>query len=98
MREWLPGTIPGVVVPGETLMSLVLLLARLLLAGVFGVAGFANLANLTRSRQALRDFGVPGRLSSPFGVLLPLIELAVAVALVQSASQPKLNVRRMVSA
>src|SRR5437763_13502559 len=62
-------------------MSLVLLLARLLLAAVFLVAGVAKLADLAGSQQALRDFGVPAKLSTPFGVLLPLAELAVAVAL-----------------
>src|SRR5437667_2732700 len=62
-------------------MALVLLIARLLLAVVFLVAGLAKLADLAGSRQALRDFGVPARLANPFGVLLPLAELAVVVAL-----------------
>ena len=31
MIEWVPGTIPGVLVPGETLMSLVLLIGLLML-------------------------------------------------------------------
>ena len=30
------------------------------------------------SQQALRDFGVPARLATPLGVLLPLAELALA--------------------
>src|SRR2546421_8676075 len=63
-------------------MSLALLIARLLLAAVFLVAGIAKLADLAGSRQALRDFGVPAKLSTPFGVLLPLAELAVAVGLI----------------
>jgi peroxiredoxin/uncharacterized membrane protein YphA (DoxX/SURF4 family) len=67
-------------------MSLALLLARLLLAAVFVVAGLAKLADLAGSRQALRDFGVPARLADPIGVLLPLAELAVAVALVSTTS------------
>src|SRR5262249_62414682 len=53
-------------------MSLVLLLARLLLAVVFLAAGLAKLADLAGSRQALRDFGVPARLATPLGLLLPL--------------------------
>ena len=57
-----------------------MLCARLLLALVFLVAGLAKLADLAGSRQAMRDFGVPARLAAPFGVLLPLAELAVAVA------------------
>ena len=67
-------------------MQSVLLVLRLGLSAVFLVAGFAKLADLAGSRAALRDFGVPARLSSPFGVLLPLAELAVAVALVPAAS------------
>jgi len=67
-------------------MDVVLFIARLLLAAVFFVAGFAKLADLPGSRQALRDFGVPAVLANPSGVLLPLAEIAVAVALIPSAS------------
>src|SRR5215475_15089096 len=63
-------------------MSLLLLLLRLLLAGTFAVAGSAKLADLAGSRKAMRDFGVPSNLADVFGLLLPLAELAVAVALV----------------
>src|SRR5215831_1017894 len=67
-------------------MAFALLTARLLLAAVFLVAGIAKLADLAGSRQALRDFGVPARLAMPFGLLLPLAELAVAVALLLPAT------------
>jgi peroxiredoxin len=63
-------------------MSLLLLLLRLFLAGTFAVAGAAKLADLAGSRKAMRDFGVPAKLADVFGLLLPLAELAVAVALV----------------
>jgi peroxiredoxin/uncharacterized membrane protein YphA (DoxX/SURF4 family) len=63
-------------------MSLILLLARLGLAAVFLVASLAKLADLAGSRQAMRDFGVPAKLAPPLGLLLPLAELAVALALV----------------
>lgn len=63
-------------------MSIALLLARLLLAGVFIVAGLAKLADRAGSQKALRDFGVPAVLATPFGVVLPLAELAVAIALI----------------
>src|SRR5438132_12892887 len=66
-------------------MSLALLIARLLLSAVFLVAGFAKLADLAGSRQALRDFGLPNKLAYIFGLLLPLAEIAVAVALVPPA-------------
>jgi uncharacterized membrane protein YphA (DoxX/SURF4 family)/thiol-disulfide isomerase/thioredoxin len=67
-------------------MGLVLLLARLLLVLVFFVAGLAKLADRSGSQQALRDFGVPALLAAPLGILLPLAELAVAVALVPTVS------------
>jgi peroxiredoxin len=67
-------------------MDIVLLLARLLLAMVFVVAGLAKLVDRAGSRQALIDFGVPARLVTPLVVLLPLAELAVAVALIPTAS------------
>jgi peroxiredoxin/uncharacterized membrane protein YphA (DoxX/SURF4 family) len=67
-------------------MDVVLLIARLLLAAVFLVAGFAKLADLRGSRAAMSGFGVPERLAGPFGLVLPLVEIAVAVALVPVAS------------
>jgi peroxiredoxin/uncharacterized membrane protein YphA (DoxX/SURF4 family) len=63
-------------------MSLLLLFPRLLLCLVFLVAGAAKLADLPGSRQAMRDFGLPAKLADVFGLLLPLAELAAAVALV----------------
>src|SRR5207248_8357362 len=62
-------------------MPLLLLCVRLLLALVFLVAGLAKLADVAGSQQALRDFGVPAKLATPLGVLLPVAELVVAVAL-----------------
>jgi peroxiredoxin len=62
-------------------MDILLLIARLLLGGVFLVAGFTKLADRAGSRQAVIDFGVPAPLAAPLSVLLPLVELAVAVAL-----------------
>jgi peroxiredoxin/uncharacterized membrane protein YphA (DoxX/SURF4 family) len=58
----------------------------MLLAAVFAVAGIAKLRDLEGSRSAMRDFGVPSGLAGPAGVLLPLAELAVAVALVPAPS------------
>jgi hypothetical protein len=50
------------------------------------IAGLAKLADLASSQQAVRDFGVPAKLSTPFGVLLLVAELAVAEALVPTGS------------
>lgn len=67
-------------------MEVVLLVAHMLLAAVFLVAGLAKLADLAGSRQAMRDFGVPAALAMPFGTLLPLAELLVAVLLIPAAT------------
>jgi thiol-disulfide isomerase/thioredoxin len=68
------------------MMEILLLAARLLLSGVFGVAGLAKLFDRAGSRQAFVDFGVPNALASPLSVLLPLAELAIAVALLPVAT------------
>jgi peroxiredoxin/uncharacterized membrane protein YphA (DoxX/SURF4 family) len=67
-------------------MDVFLLLVRLVLAGVFGLAGVTKLADLPGSRSAMRNFGVPERFSGPAGLALPLVELAVAVMLLPKAS------------
>ena len=58
----------------------------MLLALVFAVAGVAKLADRAGSRQAVGEFGVPAALVAPLGILLPLAELAVAVALVPTTT------------
>ncbi len=67
-------------------MDLVLLLARLVLAAIFLVAGLAKLADRAGSREALIGFGLPAALAAPGGTLLPLAELVVAVALIPVAT------------
>jgi methylamine dehydrogenase accessory protein MauD len=67
-------------------MDVALLCARSLLALVFAVAGVAKLIDLSGSRRAIVDFGVPAALAAPLGILLPLAELAVAVALVPTTT------------
>src|SRR5579859_7374253 len=63
-------------------MATVEVIARILLAAVFITAGVGKLLDLEGSRQAMRDFGVPGQLAKSAGVLLPIAELATALALV----------------
>jgi peroxiredoxin len=63
-------------------MGVLLLGIRLLLAAVFGVAAIGKLAGVSATRKSLVDFGLPTSLTKPVGVLLPLAELTVAVALV----------------
>jgi methylamine dehydrogenase accessory protein MauD len=67
-------------------MDVALLLARLLLAVVFAVAGAGKLADRPGSRRAVTEFGVPTLLATPLGVLLPLTELAVAVTLIPAST------------
>ncbi len=66
-------------------MSILLLVARLLLAVVFVVAGLAKIVDLKGSQKAVKGFGVPSFLATPLGILLPFAELAVAVALIPSS-------------
>src|SRR5579884_3996156 len=63
-------------------MNDILLAARLVLALVFLVAGVAKLADLAGSRRAMIGFGLPEVLARPVALLLPLAELAVAIALI----------------
>lgn len=67
-------------------MQVLLLVARLLLSAVFIVAGITKLVDRRGSRQALIDFGVPGVLASPLGLLLPVAELVVALLMLPLAS------------
>jgi uncharacterized membrane protein YphA (DoxX/SURF4 family)/peroxiredoxin len=55
---------------------------RFLLAATFAVAGVAKLLDLDGSRNAMRGFGVSERAANPLGVIVPVAELLVAVALV----------------
>lgn len=57
------------------------LLARFVLAAVFGVAGFAKLAGREGVRRSLGQLGVPIRLVTTVGGALVLSELGVAVGL-----------------
>jgi uncharacterized membrane protein YphA (DoxX/SURF4 family)/peroxiredoxin len=67
-------------------MTTAVLAIRMLLAAVFAVAGIAKLRDLDGSRAAMKDFGVPAGLARTAGVLLPLAEIAVAIALVPTVS------------
>jgi methylamine dehydrogenase accessory protein MauD len=67
-------------------VDIALLIARLLLALVFVVAGVTKLADRAGTRQAVVDFGVPAPLATPLGIFLPLAELAVAAALIPTST------------
>ncbi len=63
-------------------MVVTILAARLLLAAIFLLAGSTKLVDPAGSRKALRDFGLPSALARPMVLLLPLLEILVAVALI----------------
>lgn len=67
-------------------MDALLLAARLILAAVFLVSGIAKLFDLSGSQAAMRSFGVPESLTRSGGILLPIVELAIAVLLVPIAT------------
>jgi uncharacterized membrane protein YphA (DoxX/SURF4 family) len=68
-------------------MEDVLFLAgRLLLAAVFGVAGFSKLASVSRARDSIVEFGVPTFFATPITGALISGELAVAITLLRSAT------------
>jgi peroxiredoxin/uncharacterized membrane protein YphA (DoxX/SURF4 family) len=67
-------------------MDVILLLVRLVLAGIFGLAAVTKLADLPGSRTAMRNFGVPERYAGPAGIALPLVELGVAILLLPQAT------------
>ena len=67
-------------------MTIALLLTRLALAAVFVTAGIAKLLDVPGSREALRQFGLPGPVARAGSMALPLLELAVAVALLPGIS------------
>src|SRR5215216_5033725 len=67
-------------------MDAALLIARLVLAALFSLAGVAKLSDLKGSRRAIIDFGVPSAIAAPLGLLLPLAELAIAATLLPAST------------
>jgi len=67
-------------------MSSVVLAARLLLTAVFAVAAVGKIMDLKGSRASLAGFGVPPGAAAILGTILPVAELAVAIALVPRPS------------
>ena len=62
------------------------LIARLLLAVVFVVAGWAKLTDRAGTREAVVAFGAPAPLAGPLALLIPPAELAAAVLLLPAAT------------
>lgn len=67
-------------------MEILLWVARVILAIVFGVAGIAKLMDREGARRALTGFGVSAVLAAPLAWALPIVEILVAVALLPLAT------------
>jgi thiol-disulfide isomerase/thioredoxin/uncharacterized membrane protein YphA (DoxX/SURF4 family) len=63
-------------------MEIVLLVSRLFLALVFGVAGFAKAVDPAGSRRAIIGFGVPEKFAAALAWCLPALEIVFALALI----------------
>jgi uncharacterized membrane protein YphA (DoxX/SURF4 family) len=62
-------------------MGAIVLIARLLLAAVFAVAGIAKMADEKGSKKSLLQLGVPASWADSIAMLLPVAELMCAAAL-----------------
>jgi hypothetical protein len=58
-----------------------MLVVRMALVTVFAVAGFSKLVDRDGTQRAIRAFGFPSVLAPPVAVILPLAEMATALAL-----------------
>lgn len=67
-------------------MDATILLIRVFLAIVFGVAGVGKLLDLEGSEKALKDFGLPDELAEPLAFMLPGAELLTAFLLLPIAT------------
>jgi peroxiredoxin/uncharacterized membrane protein YphA (DoxX/SURF4 family) len=67
-------------------MDAALLIARLVLAAIFLVAGLAKLADRAGSSQGILNFGLPPAVARPLAIILPLAEVAIGVVLLPAAS------------
>ncbi len=65
---------------------MIVLIGRLLLAGVFTVAAAGKLLDRSRTSRTLAQFGVPARLLTSMALVLPLAERAIAAALLPAAT------------
>jgi uncharacterized membrane protein YphA (DoxX/SURF4 family)/peroxiredoxin len=72
--------------PDGKSVRLTLLLFRLLLSAVFGVAGATKLLDQRGTREAVKNFGAPATFAPALALFLPVAELAIAVALLFNSS------------
>jgi len=63
------------------LLDVLMVIARIVLIGVFVVSGVAKLFDLEGSKRATASFGIPKPLADVGGVVLPFVEIGVAILL-----------------
>ncbi len=63
-------------------MNVAVSLAQLLLVAVFSLSGVAKLFDRSGTRETVLAFGLPGRIAGPVAVFLPIVEVAIAAALI----------------
>jgi thiol-disulfide isomerase/thioredoxin len=62
-------------------MQLIVVLLRIALSAVFGIAGVTKLLDPRGTRDAVKNFGSPDSLAPALGIALPIAELAIAAGL-----------------
>jgi uncharacterized membrane protein YphA (DoxX/SURF4 family)/thiol-disulfide isomerase/thioredoxin len=62
-------------------MVLLIALLRIALSAVFGAAGVTKLLDLNGTREAVTNFGAPKTLVPALAIILPLLELSIAIGL-----------------
>lgn len=67
-------------------MEIALLIGRLAIAAVLVVAGITKLVDLAGFRAAVAGFGVPEHFARPVASAIPVLELAIAAALIPVAT------------
>jgi uncharacterized membrane protein YphA (DoxX/SURF4 family)/peroxiredoxin len=67
-------------------MSILITLVRLMLSVVFGVAGVTKLLDPSGTREAMTNFGAPKSVSPSLAVVLPMVEIAIAIGLLFGAT------------
>lgn len=62
-------------------MYLIIVLLRIALSAVFGIAGVTKLLDQRGTREAVKNFGAPESLAPALSIVLPIAELAIAAGL-----------------
>ena len=62
-------------------MHLILVLLRIALSAIFGIAGVTKLIDPPGTREAVKNFGAPDPLAPSLAIALPIVELAIAAGL-----------------